>query len=372
MGKPYPISRETLQRFLVNRSFLGNPASDLLLVLKFFRCLQVDPIDVVSRSHELALFNRVANFHKSDLQTALYQDRIIYEYWLQLFSLIPTEFYPQLSARRKIVDTWHHEFQTEHQLAINQAKQYIYQNGPSSSFELSHIKSAKSLFSWSDTQSSSALLDFLWDRGELIIHHRQNNRKYYDFAFRTLGAIVRDIPVSESRDWILESCFYYSGIVRSNIFNRVGYSRELKLRELFYEWIQTNRISAISIPGVSTVYYVLTSDLPKIESLGSQPISQKVNFLSPLDPLIIDRQLVKDIFNFDYIWEAYTPIPKRKFGYYGMPVLYHGDFIGQLDLKKDNSQLKVKNSTLIYPDNSAKNEVKLAFKNLRNFCFQSN
>ena len=344
----------------------------MLEVFKTFRGVQVDPIDVVARSHELVLFNRVNNFHKNDLLKSLYEDRHLYEYWLQLFSIIPIEFYPQLSARRKVVDQWHTDFQTANQQSLNQAKQYIYENGPTSSKELSHIKSTRSYFSWNNVQTASAILDFLWDRGELVIHHRENNRKYYDFPFRTLGMTVIDVADADSRDWILESFFKYTGIVRANIFNRVGYSRELQLRLLFLQKLDTGEITQLEIPGTITRYFALTSELPLIEKLGSQDISQQINFLPPLDPLILDRQMVKDFFNFDYTWEAYTPLSKRKFGYYGMPVLYKGNFIGQLDLKKEPNNLKVKNSTLMYPTVNSKEEIKAEFRRFEEFCLEKN
>jgi hypothetical protein len=54
-----------------------------------------------------------------------------------------------------------------------------------------------------------------------------------------------------------------------------------------------------------------------------------------LDPLVIDRRLLGDVFEFKYTWEAYVPKSKRRFGYYGMPILYNGEFVGQIDLKKD-------------------------------------
>jgi len=53
-----------------------------------------------------------------------------------------------------------------------------------------------------------------------------------------------------------------------------------------------------------------------------------------LDPLIIDRRVLKDVFDFEYTWEAYVPKDKRKFGYYGMSLLYNGRIVGQIEFRR--------------------------------------
>jgi uncharacterized protein YcaQ len=60
--------------------------------------------------------------------------------------------------------------------------------------------------------------------------------------------------------------------------------------------------------------------------------------LAPLDPLIYDRRLARSLWDFDYIWEAYTPAPKRKRGYYALPVLSGTDIVGFVDPKVDRQR----------------------------------
>ena len=71
----------------------------------------------------------------------------------------------------------------------------------------------------------------------------------------------------------------------------------------------------------------------------------RVRFIAPLDPLIWDRKLTKEIFNFNYVWEVYKPPKKRLIGYYCLPVLYQDTFLGQIDPKYDrkSSTLQIKN-----------------------------
>jgi len=46
-----------------------------------------------------------------------------------------------------------------------------------------------------------------------------------------------------------------------------------------------------------------------------------------------DRQRALDLFNFDYKIEIYTPAPKRKYGYFTLPILYNNALIGRIDPK---------------------------------------
>ena len=53
--------------------------------------------------------------------------------------------------------------------------------------------------------------------------------------------------------------------------------------------------------------------------------------IGALDNLIWDRQLIRWIFDFDYIWEVYKPKARRKYGYYVLPVIFGDRFIARFD-----------------------------------------
>ena len=60
-----------------------------------------------------------------------------------------------------------------------------------------------------------------------------------------------------------------------------------------------------------------------------------VAFLAPLDPLAWDRELLLRLWDFDYKWEVYVPAPKRRWGYYVLPMLYGDRFAGRIELRHD-------------------------------------
>ncbi len=61
--------------------------------------------------------------------------------------------------------------------------------------------------------------------------------------------------------------------------------------------------------------------------------------------MTIQRSRLAGIFGFNYLIECYVPEPKRKFGYFCLPVIYGTRFVGRVDLKADRKKgmLLVKN-----------------------------
>jgi uncharacterized protein YcaQ len=82
---------------------------------------------------------------------------------------------------------------------------------------------------------------------------------------------------------------------------------------------------------------------PEFLALLERPsLSPRVAFVAPLDQLLWDRKSVAHLFEFDYIWEIYTPEPKRKWGYYVLPVLFGDELVGRVEFYCRQGVLEMK------------------------------
>jgi uncharacterized protein YcaQ len=67
-------------------------------------------------------------------------------------------------------------------------------------------------------------------------------------------------------------------------------------------------------------------------------LSDDAFILSPFDVLNVFRHRLRDFFDFDYQIECFVPQPKRKYGYFSLPVLAGDTFVARMDSKADRKQ----------------------------------
>jgi uncharacterized protein YcaQ len=48
-----------------------------------------------------------------------------------------------------------------------------------------------------------------------------------------------------------------------------------------------------------------------------------------------DRDLLRSLFGFDYVWEVYVPAAKRRWGYYVLPILWGDRLVGRIEPRFD-------------------------------------
>jgi uncharacterized protein YcaQ len=110
------------------------------------------------------------------------------------------------------------------------------------------------------------------------------------------------------------------------------------------ELCEEGKLLKVYVDGIKENFYIRAEDA-KMLSVLEEGLENKVSFLAPLDNLLWDRKLVKDIFDFDYSWEVYIPIEKRKYGYYVLPVLYGDRLVARFEpeVHRGTAALRIKN-----------------------------
>ena len=143
---------------------------------------------------------------------------------------------------------------------------------------------------------------------------------------------------------------------RSDAWLGIEHFKTFERNQAFQSLLEDKKITEIQIEGISTIFYMKKEDeklltsshlVPdRSDSLSVNPKSPvRMEFLAPLDNLLWDRNLIREIFDFDYKWEIYTPKEKRKYGAYVLPVLYKNRFVGRLEIERHTKEkvLLVKN-----------------------------
>jgi uncharacterized protein YcaQ len=79
-------------------------------------------------------------------------------------------------------------------------------------------------------------------------------------------------------------------------------------------------------------FFIRTADLPTLQAAQArQEAEPQAAILGVLDNIMWDRDLLRWIFDFDYVWEVYKPVAQRKYGYYVLPVIYGDRFVARFD-----------------------------------------
>jgi uncharacterized protein YcaQ len=78
---------------------------------------------------------------------------------------------------------------------------------------------------------------------------------------------------------------------------------------------------------------------PTEQNISRHPPRDMVRLLTPFDPLVRDRGRFELLWGWVYRFEAYTPVTKRKLGYYALPLLWRDRVIGWGNLSVKNGEL---------------------------------
>ncbi len=304
-------------------------------------CIQYDPIDICGKNAELTLQSRVKSFTKEILDELLYKDRLLIDYPDKNTAIIRTDDWPYFMRHRQAAlcrARKHPELIT----LMEQALTFITVNGVVSpdDLKLESDFQWRAFIVWSSGKNlSSSVMEQLYGIGDLIIHHKKGSRKYYDVTKKYIPAQILGAPDPlpdefEYRKWRVLRRIGAIGLLgnrRPPDSLHIGFSSDER-NKIFTTLLSEGKIIEISVDESKYTYYCLSEDISFIHTV-KQNLEQKARceLIAPLDPFLWDRKLIKDLFGFDYTWEIYTPVKKRKYGHYVLPLLWDNRFIGRVE-----------------------------------------
>jgi len=341
------ITPAAARRFMRRALLLDHPAPDLATALAYHGYIQIDPINVCGRMHDLILRNRVAHYREGDLMRHLHGEkeplpaaqRTAFEHHFPATHILvafPLPAWPHLlaanAARTRGTGSWSGRLTPRERELSAHLLAEISARGPLSSEDFEDERRARRGV-WGAMRLAKSTLQKLFFHGRLLIAQRgSGNRRLYDLPERVLPAAVLAAPApskDETARWLVQTTLQQRRLVL------------LKRRELL---LVEDLVQAVKVAGCPTLY-CLRADvdlLAEIENNESQIEKQSMHLLAPLDPLIYDRRVTSALWNFDYTWEVYTPPAKRVRGYYALPVLAGTEIVGHVDPKAEREQRKLR------------------------------
>ena len=316
-------------------------------------CIQFDPVDVCGKNAELTLQSRVKGFRKAMLQELLYKDRKLVDYADKELSIWPTEDWPYFSSYRDRSKELGRSFDGLEELKAK-AIAYIEENGPvcSDTIPIEGEIFWHSSMHWSGnwhkkSQAARSTLEQLYTDGELIIHHKNGSRKYYDIAAKYLpvSVLTAQNPCrneDEFNEWRVYRRIGAVGLLwdkNSPAFLGINLNAE-KRKRVLSKLENEGKIYPVTVEGIKNLFYFLSEDTELMQKItdGRADLKPRMSFIAPLDPLLWDKALVYTLWDFQYSWEIYTPAAKRKYGYYTLPILYGERFVGRIEAVPDRKK----------------------------------
>jgi uncharacterized protein YcaQ len=97
------------------------------------------------------------------------------------------------------------------------------------------------------------------------------------------------------------------------------------------------RLSLARVDGIDW-HWPADAHPPRPRRRGAE--QDTVRLLAPFDPVVWDRRRFELFWGWAYRFEAYTPLPKRKLGYYALPLLWRDRVIGWGNLSLKTGHLE--------------------------------
>lgn len=296
--------------------------------------IQIDTISVVARAHHHTLWNRVPNYRPLHLDR-LVSDRRAFEYWFHAAAYLPMrDFRFALPRMHALKGGERHWFEKKDRKLMRAIVDRIRSEGPLMARDFESPKGRKQ--GWWDWKPAKRALEQLYMQGDLMISARDGFQKVYDLTERVLPpGIATSVPsADEFAGYLLETAVRAHGFASAKeiTYLRRGAGIRRALRARLDALVGDRALVVVRDNGAD--YY---AD-PDLLERATPRTPARVRLLSPFDNAVIQRDRNVALHDYDYQIECYVPAPKRRFGYFCLPILYRDRFVGRVDSKAHRKQ----------------------------------
>jgi uncharacterized protein YcaQ len=315
-----PLTLDHLRRYAISRS-LFKPTTLMRAIAKL-GFVQADPIRAPARAQDLTLRHRVAGYRAGELERR-YPRLALEEDFFVNYGFLPRAHHALMHPR-----TARMAWTPARWKQARAVREFIAERGAVHPREVdAHFAHGKTT-NWfgGSSNASTQLLDGMHYRGLLRVARRDGGTRVY--AVREDALPVEKTDIDTRLDALIDLIVgKYAPLPDASLGQLVGY-----LGSGVPQWSAARkpalararqRLQRARVEGVDWLW---PAD-ERAESRRWKP-EEKVRLLTPFDPVVWDRRRFQLLWGWAYRFEAYTPAPRRKLGYYALPLLWGDRVVG--------------------------------------------
>ncbi|HEV2533708.1 winged helix-turn-helix domain-containing protein, partial [Phenylobacterium sp.] len=299
--------------------------------------VQIDSVNVVSRTHYLPAFSRLGAYPRELLEEIAWgKRRPLFEYWAHEASLLPLSSQPlfrwRMEDAHEGVGTWKGiaRFLRERRDFVERVLGEIESRGPlaASELEMGH-KGEGGWWGWSEAKRA---VECLFWTGELTTATRRGTfERVYGLPHKVLPSAIIETP-TPPREAAQRELIRIAG-------RAMGVASPKDLRDYFRMPVEGFKARLAEVVEAGDLIPVAVKGWR--ESAYLDPAARRPRrvaahaLLSPFDNLIWFRERTERMFGVRVRLEIYTPAHKRTHGYYVLPFLEGDALTARVDLKAD-------------------------------------
>ena len=345
------LTKQTARRLILGRQGLfpgrrcqGKDGTEA--ALRRSESIQIDTINVLARSHDLALHSRVADYQPADLDALLYTERKFFDYG-GILMVYPSD---ELPYWRSVMQKQWQRY-ADHESSRPETCDYV----------LSELKARGALANrdfvareripggYRTVKDTGHALYYLWRGGHVMTHSRRGFERVYELTEKITNT-GETATEAETADFLALKALRDTGLATASEWARrvavMHHERPnpAKAKSLLLSLVERSLAAAVQVEGRKETHFTPIESVSQIALLEAgkipvewQPLGattdDEVTLLAPLDNVIWDRARTKAVFDFEYLWEVYKPESLRRWGYYTLPILYGDQFAARIALR---------------------------------------
>jgi uncharacterized protein len=332
-----PITLDHLRRYAIARS-LFKPTT-LRRAIEKLGFVQADPIRAPARAQDLTLRHRVLGYLAGDLERRYPKLQVEEDFFVN-YGFLPRNHHALMhprTVRKKLTPA--RARKAEAVLAFVRERGVVHPREVDAHFSHGRVTN------WfgGSSNASTQLLDHMHYQGLLRVARRDSGTRVY-VARELISAATAppsaEVPLAAKMDALVDVIVRKYAPLPANslggLVNRLQYGAPQWAKERPAAVARARqRLGHANVDGIE--WYWPAEENP--QSRRWRP-DDAVRLLTPFDPVVWDRRRFEIFWNWAYRFEAYTPAPKRKLGYYALPLLWQERVIGWGNLTVTDGRLR--------------------------------